>query len=434
MVPAAPQAAVARKSALNNANNARRLLIIAPSSSYRLTPYLLAAKKLGLNPQIASTSQHSLLPGQTEGLPIDLLDPLATIKRIRQAAEHTPYIGIIGTDDATVELAAMAAAELGLVHNPVHATRMTRRKDLAREYLSIHNDAVPQHLKININDALDKVLADFPFPVVIKPLNLSASRGVIRADDNESLKQAIEQIRPLIAHSEDADAREYVLVEQYIDGIEIAIEAMLDQDELVTLAVFDKPDPLQGPYFEETYYITPSRLSEDILQRAQQCVLDACRTYGLITGPIHAELRIDDRGKPWILEVASRTIGGDCSRSLKPSTNHSLEELVISYAIGEPIKPEQAGHSSGVLMIPAPKPGILRRVEGLINAKAVEHITAINIDIPTGNEVQCLPDASSYLGFIFAEAETPEQVEAALRAAHAELEFVIAPMWLIGKA
>lgn len=412
---------------MNTRNSDRRLLIIAPPGSYRLAPYIKAAKKLGLIPQIASTSQLSVIPSSNEGIHLDLSQPDKALEIILSAAKTTPFAGILGSDDVTIELASRAAKRLGLPHNPPQATKFTQRKDLAREFLFSAGINIPWHKKIHINDQLNKL--DLTFPIVIKPLNLSGSRGVIRANNLNELQQAIEKIKPIIKDTYDEYAKEHVLIEQYIQGFEIALEGLLHENELMTLAVFDKPDPLEGPYFEETYYITPSRISNKVLEDCTDQVLKCCRAFGLLTGPVHAELRIDENNKPWILEVAARTIGGDCSQSLKPSSEYSLEELVISYAINQPIKPEPQQRSSGVLMIPVPKAGILKRVEGLTEAQKVNYITSLTIDIPSGSEVQCLPESSSYLGFIFAEAETTAEVETALRAAHDKLNFIIQPTW-----
>lgn len=415
---------------MNSEPNTRRLLIIAPPGSYRLAPYIKAAKKLNLIPFIASTSEFSLLPLGCEGIHINLKTPEKALQDILQFAVDKPFMGILGTDDSTIELASLAAAELSLPHNPASATHLTQRKDLARDFLQKVGANVPWHKKLHIKDDIDAE-NDIPYPVVVKPLNLSASRGVIRTNNALELKQAIEKITPIIQDTYDNEAKEYVLIEQYIQGVEIALEALLHNNDMITLAVFDKPDPLEGPYFEETYYITPSRLPTDTLSACQAAVFTSCQALGLMTGPIHAELRIDENNKPWILEVAARTIGGDCGQSLKPSEEYSLEDLVISYAINEPIKPEPQQRSAGVLMIPVPKAGILKRVEGLIEAQKVTGISALTIDIQTGNEVHCLPESSSYLGFIFADADTPEETEHALRTAHSLLTFVIHPVWKI---
>lgn len=415
---------------MNTAQNSRRLLIIAPPGSYRLSPYIKSAQKLNLIPLIASVSEYSLLPRGCDGIHINLNKPVQALQSILQLAKDKPFIGILGTDDETIELASQVASQLNLPHNPASATRLTQRKDLARDFLLKAGANIPWHKKLHIQDDID-IQHDIPYPVVVKPLNLSASRGIIRTNNALELKQAIAKIAPIIQGSYDNQAKEHVLIEQYIPGVEIALEGLLHDNDMSTLAIFDKPDPLEGPYFEETYYITPSRLPSSILLTCQQVVLKACQTLGLITGPVHAELRIDDNGKPWILEVAARTIGGDCGQSLKPSNENSLEELVISYAINEPIKPEPQQGSSGVLMIPVPKAGILKRVEGLMEARKVENITSLTIDIPIGNEVHCLPESSSYLGFIFSDADTPEATEHALRQAHQYLNFVIHPVWKI---
>ena len=414
---------------MNSQHEVRRLLIIAPPGSYRLAPYIKAAKKLGLIPQIASTSQLSVIPSSDEGIHLDLHHPEQALEIILNAAKKTPFAGILGSDDLTIELAAIAAEKFGLPHNPASSTQFTHRKDLARDFLLQSGANIPWHKKIHINDDVEAL--ELPYPVIIKPLNLSGSRGVIRANNLPELKQAIKKISPIIRDSYNEHAKENILIEKYIQGVEVALEGLLHNNELTTLAVFDKPEPLEGPYFEETYYITPSRLPTATLLSCQQQVLKCCQAMGLCTGPIHAELRIDENNKPWILEVAARTIGGDCSQSLKPSADYSLEELVISYAIGEPIKPEPQQHSSGVLMIPVPKAGILKRIEGITEAQKVNHITSLTIDIPVGNEVQSLPESSSYLGFIFAEADSPDAVEKSLRLAHSKLNFIIHPVWSI---
>jgi len=371
-----------------------------------------------------------MLPAGCDGIHIDLSKPDQALQDLLDLAQKTPFIGILGTDDATIELASQAASLLNLPHNPIAAARLTQRKDLARNHLQQAGLNVPWFKVISIHQDLDQ-LQDLPFPVVIKPLNLSASRGVIRANNPSELAQAIDKVKPIILDTYEVEAKESILIEQYIQGIEIALECLLDADKLITIAVFDKPDPLEGPYFEETYYITPSRLDASIIEKCEQEVLRCCQAYGLRTGPIHAEIRIDENNKPWILEVAARTIGGDCAQSLKPSGNYSLEELVISFAIDEPLIPEPQQTSSGVLMIPVPKAGILKRVEGILEAQKVPYITSLSIDIPIGSEVHCLPESSSYLGFIFAEAESPVLVEKALRSAHNELDFIIQPVWSI---
>ncbi len=222
----------------------------------------------------------------------------------------------------------------------------------------------------------------------------------------------------------------HLLIEGYIDGFEIAYEGFLHQEKLNSITIFDKPDPLVGPYFEETIYVTPSALNENMQQSIQSIIQKACKAYGLSTGAIHAECRIDNAGKVWILEIASRTIGGDCARILD-NENFGIEELAISLAINQPIDVTMPKQARGVMMIPIREKGLLKRVEGLLEANKVDHIDKIDIIIHQGHELIPLPEGNQYLGYIFASAETPEQVTAAIREAYAHLVFVTAPVFKI---
>jgi len=221
-----------------------------------------------------------------------------------------------------------------------------------------------------------------------------------------------------------------VLVEDYIDGIEVAWEGYLHNGELTTLALFDKPDPLQGPYFEETIYVTPSQLDDTTQAMIKQRVAEACAAYGLSTGPVHAELRIDDR-EAWILEVAARTIGGDCARTLDSGNDFNLEELVISLAIGKPVHSKPPEEARGVMMIPVGEGGILRRVEGITAARKVACVEKVDIIIREGNELIPLPEGNQYPGYIFARGGSTDEVIHTLREACSRLDFVVAPVFKI---
>jgi biotin carboxylase len=248
---------------------------------------------MGLQVLIGSRGEHSLTTEVNQGLHIDLDDHDAALSRILEEASIRPFAGIIGSDDSTVELAAHAASQLGLPHNPPEAARLTRRKDLARAHLMLAGCPVPVHCLIDISRPLDRQLAGLPWPCVIKPVNMSASRGVIRVNNESAFVDAIQRIRPIIAESCDEFERTHVLVEDYINGTEVAFEGYLHHGRLQTLAVFDKPDPLTGPFFEETIYVTPSTLDADTLALIKQRVQQACSAFGLRTGPVHAELRVN---------------------------------------------------------------------------------------------------------------------------------------------
>ena len=408
-----------------------RVLLIAPHSSYRIAPFINAARQLGAEVLIASHGEHSLVSEIAAGLRIDLQQPDEALRLILATARLQPFTAVLGTDDSTVELACRVAATLGLSHNPPQAAHVTRRKDMARDELQRAGLPVPAHRVIDLTRNLEAQCTQLAYPCVVKPLAMSASRGVIRANNHAELATACARIRAIIASEENHEEQTQVLVEQYIPGREVAVEGMLHHGELRVLALFDKPDPLEGPYFEETYYITPSRLDLDTQALVQKRVAQACAAYGLVTGPIHAELRLHD-GEAWILEVAARTIGGHCARLLRFGTGHGLEEQVIAAALGEPLEANADNGAAGVLMIPIPRAGILRRVEGLLAAQRVSYIEDIEISVREGYELVPLPEGASYLGFIFARAPTPKIVEQALRDAHACLNIVVAPVWKVG--
>jgi biotin carboxylase len=273
-------------------------------------------------------------------------------------------------------------------------------------------------------------MAGLPWPCVLKPLNMSASRGVIRVNDENEFISACERLRPIVATALGEFEQNHLLIEDYIDGIEIAYEGYLYRGLLNTITIFDKPDPLVGPYFEETIYVTPSTLNDDLQRSIKEVIQNACNAYGLATGAIHAECRIDNKNKVWILEIASRTIGGDCARILD-NGDFGIEELAISLAIDEPLKVTSPELARGVMMIPIREKGLLRRVEGLLEANRVKHIDKIDIIIREGHELVPLPEGNQYLGYIFASATTPEKVTAAIREAHNLLKFITAPVFQI---
>lgn len=273
-------------------------------------------------------------------------------------------------------------------------------------------------------------MAGLPWPCVLKPLNMSASRGVIRANNEDEFLNACQQLKSIVASAQGDFEQNHVLIEDYIDGIEIAYEGFLHEGVLSSITIFDKPDPLIGPYFEETIYVTPSALANGLQQSIRDVIQKACIAYGLTTGAIHAECRIDNSNNVWILEIASRTIGGDCARILD-NDNFSVEVLAISLAINQPLEVNTPDQARGVMMIPIREKGLLKRVEGLLEANKVKHIDKIDIIIREGNELIPLPEGNQYLGYIFASADTAEQVTVAIREAYGLLKFIVAPIFKI---
>ena len=405
-----------------------RLLLIAPPNSYRTVAYLESARQQGVDVLVASEGKHSLVGDIAAGLHVDLSAP-AALDILLEAARDRPFSGVVATDDTTVELGSRIAQALALPHNEPQAARNSRYKDLSRQALAAAGVPVPEFRVVNLRGDVAAQCASISYPCVVKPLSLSASRGVIRADNPDQLLSACARVEAIVATEVTSDAwlRTHVLVEGYISGPEVALEGLLQQGELDVLAIFDKPDPLLGPYFEETYYVTPSRHNADLQQQIVASVEAACAGLGLREGPVHAEVRLAEDGCV-IIEVASRTIGGECARLLRFGTGYSLEALVIAHAVGQPLTIRPPAGAAGVLMIPIQEAGILRRIEGITAARAVPFIEDILISIREGYELVPLPEGSSYLGFMFASASTPEQVETALRTAHDHLTVVVGPL------
>lgn len=410
-----------------------RVLLLLPTRTYRATDFLDAALKLDVevvvaSEELATTAESS--PKDT--LVLDFHDPTTATQTIVEYAETHTIAAIVGVDDDTTMVATTASAALGLPHNPVSSAKATRDKYLLRHTLAKQGVPVPTYRRYALNQNINEISTQVNYPCVLKPLSLSASRGVIRADTPEQFTKAFQRIAKLLSKVKenketdvDSDQFQSLLVEDYIPGIEVALEGIIVNSELKTLALFDKPDPLTGPYFEETLYITPSRLSEDIQEELHRATAVAATAIGLQHGPVHAELRYNEKGA-FMIEIAARTIGGLCSRTLRFGTGMSLEELVIRHAIGHPIETfNREKQAAGVMMIPVPKAGILGKVRGIKKARNVSGIEEVNITIPVGGEVVPLPEGDKYLGFIFARAETPEAVEVSLREAHQLLDFAI---------
>ncbi len=409
------------------------MLLVAPSGSYRIAPYLRAAKSLGFGVLVVSNSSYSLVPEVSAGITVDFSNLESSFELILAATKSLDIRCVLATDDSCVELCSRVAEHFKLAHNKPHAAELTHRKDLGREALKAANCRTPDFHVVNLH-SFEAENIPFDFPVVAKPLALSGSRGVIRADNAKQLVTACTRIDGILALAgETGYCRNHVLIESYLDGPEFAVEGFILNGQFHLFTIFDKPEPLTGPYFEETYYLTPTRLDKtqqtELIDEVRRC----CHAYGLEQGPVHSEVRFTTNG-PVLLELASRTIGGQCGQLIEFSLQQKLEELVIQGMCG--IKPELADsfQAAGVLMIPVTDSGILKRVEGLTNALQTKYVVDIEIHIREGYELISLPEGASYLGFIFAQAANYDLVYQALKAAYAELKFVTQPVWQLSPA
>ncbi len=400
---------------------------MAPFGSYRTVPFLEAAQRQA-DVVLASDGSSNLVSSGLPGLRLPFHDLAACRERLREEmARNGPFQAILGLDDKGAEIAGALAPLLGLPGNPPLSLKIARRKDWARAALEKAQVRVPWHRVLALDEGL-LALSDLPYPLVLKPIALAGSRGVMRVDDEPGLRQALMRLRGILTHAEQGLGH-LALVEQFIAGFELALEGLLVRGALQTLAIFDKPEPLNGPFFEETYYITPSRLEPTVAEAVRREVERGAAAYGLREGPIHAECRVNAEGV-WIIEIAARTIGGLCGRLLRFGTGYSLEDVVVAHALGAPLAPRAPkDEAAGVLMIPIPALGILKRVEGLTQADRVPGIVEIVIDAREGQELVPLPEGASYLGFIFARGPDPESVYQALKTAHGHLRFVLAPVF-----
>ena len=385
-----------------------------------------AARRLGYEAVLSTDRCHVLEdPWGDRAIPIRFDDPCAASEAIAQAG---PFDGIIAVADRPTLVAALAAERLALPYNSPASVEAARNKFLARQRFESAGLPVPRFFRVPLGQGPAPAAARAPYPCVLKPLGLSASRGVIRANDPAEFAAAFRRIEALLARPEIRMMRDeqnrYIQVESFIEGQEYAIEGVLTDGRLQTLAIFEKPDPLDGPFFEETIYITPARAEPSPLIAAAE---KAIRALGLTRGPIHAELRCDGR-TAWVLEVAARPIGGLCATALRFDGGITLEELLLRHASGEDIshmRLEQG--ASGVMMIPIGREGVYEGVEDLESARDTSGVTAIEITAKVGHALEPLPEGATYLGFIFARGESAQDVERALRAAHAKLRFQIAP-------
>jgi biotin carboxylase len=407
-----------------------RVLLLLPTTTYKASDFLAAAEKLRLSIVVASEEASALEGLNPEGLlTLDFRDPAACAEKAAAFARERPIDVVVGVDEQTAVAAAAICEGLGLAHNPVSAVQAAADKAWARELLADAGVPSPRARLFQVADGPGSATPFVRFPCVVKPTFLAASRGVIRANDPRELAAAWERVARLLADPEVAarggSAARQLLVEDFVPGSEVAVEGILKNGRLTVLAIFDKPDPLDGPFFEETIYVTPSRMPGEAQERLAESARDAALALGLLDGPIHAELRWNERG-PWVIEIAARSIGGLCSRTLKFGIRMSLEELVLRHALGQDVDGTPRGRlAAGVMMIPIPREGILEGVEGLDEAKAVADIEDAVITSHPSQPLVALPEGGRYLGFLFSRAETPERAEAALREAHEKLSFRI---------
>src|SRR5713226_3041035 len=416
-------------------NQPKRLLLFTAKLGYQTRSFEDAAQKLGVRLVYVTDRCHQLEdPWGDQAIAVHFESPEAAAYTVMEALRGQDVKGILALGDRPAVAAAYAARGLGLHFNHPAAVEACRSKLRMREVFRDAGLRVPWFRGVALRPAPEPALLGISYPCVLKPVSLSASQGVVRANDREEFLAAAERVQRVLESPEVLASREAhldeMIVEGYIAGKEVAVEGLLIDGVLRVLAIFDKPDPLEGPYFEETIYVTPSRLPEAQQREIERCAAEAVRALGLSQGPVHAEFRINEEGV-WLLEVAPRPIGGLCARALRFVGDASdeaigLEELLLWQAVEMPFENwKREAVASGVMMIPVPSSGVLESVEGEESARAIPHIVGLEITARLHDYIAAWPEGSSYLGFLFARAETAGEVEGALRAAHEKLRFAI---------
>ena len=423
------------------------MLLLLPTTTYRTEAFVAAASRLGVDVTVASEQPNTLTRLNPSALlTLNFKEPQAAAQRVVEFSTSHSIDAVVPVDSQVVVVGAAISAALGLRNNSVESVTAAQDKRCMRQRFRQAGVPCPQFTLCSLDEDLAALAGRVDFPCVVKPISLAASQGVIRADDEGQFVRAVNRLEAILKrehgmptaseNSGDGRAQSQVrstassrqfLVEQFVGGPEVALEGILTRGDLRVLALFDKPDPLDGPFFEETIYVTPSRLPTEKQDEIAQCAEQATRALGLTEGPIHAELRLAKDG-PSVIEVNARSIGGLCSRVLRFGAGMSLEDLIIRHALDEDFEPpDRQSQAAGVMMIPTVRAGRFIEVRGLDEAKAVSGVEDVTISAHLGQRLVPLPEGSRYLGFIFAKAESPELVELALRESHAQLEFVIEP-------
>lgn len=417
---------------MTTSTDTKRVILLMRHSTYRGQAFYQAGQQLGIE-IVPGVDMHPDLADYWQvPLPVQFDNPDNAAQMIVEFAQKKPVQAILAVDDSASEVAAKASQVLGLVHNSIESALAARNKYHMRRLFAEHGVPSPQFKVFETTDDPAVMAADVAYPCVLKPLLLNGSRGVIRANNPAEFADAFGWVSRMLASMEQAPGSAQILVEDFIPGFEVALEGVIDRGQLKVLALFDKPDPLDGPFFEETIYVTPSRLPDGVQASIGRCAEQAAFALGLRFGPVHAELRVNDAG-PWMVEIAGRSIGGLCSQTLNFGLEGvSLEALILRQAVGMEIDSlAQEPSANGVMMIPIPHGGIFKGVTGLEAAQAIPGVESIRITAKENYPITPLPEGDSYLGFIFARGETPDEVETALREAHRQLQFKIEEMLLL---
>ncbi len=400
------------------------MIILAGVASYRRAAFRAAAERLEIDLIEVADIPEPLAEFAAMTTAVDYNQPEEAAATIASMAVDRGATAILAIDDTATLLAAAASDRSGLPHNDPDSALAARDKLVMRQRLESAGEPVPWFRSVPLSTDPRGIAAAVAYPCVVKPTALSGSRGVIRANDPEEFASAFDRTKSISIAEGIDPATGVLIVEEYLPGDEVAVEAIMTEGRLQVLSIFDKPDPLVGPFFEETIYVTPSRLPATAQATISDRTAGAAEALGIRTGPVHAELRVHGN-EAWVIELAGRSIGGMCSTILEFGSGTSLEELILLNAVGRFEGVGSMDGAAGVMMIPIPGSGVLRCVNGLDEARTVAGVTGVQLTAQIGLPIQALPEGASYLGFIFAKGDDPATVEQSLREAHSRLEIRI---------
>ena len=380
----------------------KKLLLVIPENSYKSNDFVFAAEKLGIDFMIITDSEQ-VSSKFSDTVIINKFDAELNKNNIKKLKDVTHVLPV---DHSALKFSGYLVDLLEVKGNKLESINLSMNKYESRK---IFNSL----LDIKANNEIIKNIDDINIFInkngtsVLKPNYGTASKSVLKINNVEKNK---EQIEKLMQDCFDQD----LVIEEYIDGKEYALEGTIINSELKKIVIFDKPVEYKHPYFEESIYITPSELSSEAEKRVVSIVDKACKKIGLEDGPVHVEFKINEN-QIFIIEINPRMIGGLCSRCLSFGLfKVSLEEIILHAFMNNELKNiELLNNYVGVLMIPTPKSGKFIS----INKKELENIQNISnveITVPEGSDLLEPPYGDKYLGFAFSQGIDKKTVNESL--------------------
>ena len=380
----------------------KKLLLVIPENSYKSNDFVVAAEKLGIDFLIITDSEQ-VSSKFSDTVIINKFDAELNKNNLKKLKDVTHVLPV---DHSALKFSGYLVDLLEVKGNKLESINLSMNKYESRK---IFNSL----LDIKVNNEIIKNIDDVNTFInkngtsVLKPIYGTASKSVLKINNVEKNK---EQIEKLMQDCFDQD----LVIEEYIDGKEYALEGTIINSELKKIVIFDKPVEYKHPYFEESIYITPSELSSEAEKRVVSIVDKACKKIGLEDGPVHVEFKINEN-QIFIIEINPRMIGGLCSRCLSFGLfKVSLEEIILHAFMNNELKNiELLNNYVGVLMIPTPKSGKFISINKE-ELEKIPNISNVEITVPEGSDLLEPPYGDKYLGFAFSQGIDKKTVNESL--------------------